>query len=209
MCAFCGEEYGSVNSNNHTKTVEWVQTKTEHMKKYTCCGKVVVATEKHQWKDGRCKTCNYVCEHTGGTATCSKRAVCIYCGDEYGELNSQNHGILKHVPAKPATKHTDGNIEYWCCENCHRYYSDAMAFKEIKKKAIKIAAKKKNAEQQKTGTTKKKINTSTKANTEGNTKTSGGTTANTGVSESPDTGDQNNPALALTLVEHSRDTNHF
>ena len=31
------------------------------------------------------------CSHEGGTATCIKRAVCDKCGEEYGELNAENH----------------------------------------------------------------------------------------------------------------------
>ena len=30
--------------------------------------------------------------HTGGTATCTKKAVCDFCGEEYGECASHNYG---------------------------------------------------------------------------------------------------------------------
>ncbi len=69
----------------------------------------------------------------GGTATCTHKAVCTVCGGEYGELDPKNHTNLKHFPAKAATKTTEGNIEYWYCEGCGKYFSDATATQEIKK----------------------------------------------------------------------------
>ena len=70
--------------------------------------------------------------HTGGTATCTERVVCEVCGKAYGELDPKNHTDLKHIPAKAATKTAGGNIEYWYCEDCGKYFADAAATKEIK-----------------------------------------------------------------------------
>ena len=70
--------------------------------------------------------------HTGGTATCTERAVCEICGKAYGEPDPKNHTNLKHIPAKAATKTAEGNIEYWYCEDCGKYFADAAATKEIK-----------------------------------------------------------------------------
>lgn len=70
--------------------------------------------------------------HTGGKATCTERAVCEVCGKAYGELDPKNHTDLKHIPAKAATKTAGGNIEYWYCEDCGKYFADAAATKEIK-----------------------------------------------------------------------------
>ena len=69
----------------------------------------------------------------GGTATCTHKAACTVCGGEYGELDPKNHTNLKHFPAKAATKTTEGNIEYWYCEGCGKYFSDKDGTKEIKK----------------------------------------------------------------------------
>ena len=69
---------------------------------------------------------------SGGTATCTERAVCEVCGKAYGELDPKNHTDLKHIPAKAATKTAGGNIEYWYCEDCDKYFADAAATKEIK-----------------------------------------------------------------------------
>ena len=71
--------------------------------------------------------------HTGGKATCAERAVCEVCGKAYGEPDPKNHTGLKHIPAKAATEDAEGNIEYWYCGGCGKYYSDKDGTKEIKK----------------------------------------------------------------------------
>ena len=71
--------------------------------------------------------------HTGGKATCTEKAVCEVCGKAYGEPDPKNHTDLKHIPAKAATEDAEGNIEYWHCEGCNKYYSDKDGTKEIKK----------------------------------------------------------------------------
>ena len=70
---------------------------------------------------------------SGGKATCAEKAVCEYCGKAYGKLDSNNHTDLKHIDAKAATKAADGNIEYWYCGGCDKYYSDKDGINEIKK----------------------------------------------------------------------------
>ena len=70
--------------------------------------------------------------HTGGKATCAERAVCEICGKAFGDLDGNHHANLKHIDAKAATKTAGGNIEYWYCEDCGKYFADAAATKEIK-----------------------------------------------------------------------------
>ena len=85
-------------------------------------------------KDHKCDYCGKkLTEHTGGKATCKDKAKCEVCGAEYGELDAKNHTNLKHFQATAATKTTEGNIEYWYCEGCGKYYSDKDGTKEIKK----------------------------------------------------------------------------
>ena len=99
----------------------------------------------HDWgawtsnEDGtHTRVCAHDAAHTetenchGGTATCTHKAVCTVCGGEYGELDPKNHTNLKHFPAVAATKTTEGNIEYWYCSGCKKYYKDATATQEIK-----------------------------------------------------------------------------
>lgn len=70
---------------------------------------------------------------SGGTATCKDKAKCAVCGKTYGELDAKNHANLKHIDAKAATKTSKGNIEYWYCSGCKKYYKDAKATQEITK----------------------------------------------------------------------------
>ena len=73
------------------------------------------------YEDGEC---------TGGTATCTAKAECEYCGEEYGELDSSNHDLV-NTPAKDATVTETGNKEYWQCENCKKYFADEKGTNEI------------------------------------------------------------------------------
>ena len=77
--------------------------------------------------------------HTGGTATCTEKAVCEVCGKAFGDLDGNHHANLKHIDAKAATKTAGGNIEYWYCEDCGKYFADAAAAKEIKQADIVTA----------------------------------------------------------------------
>ena len=70
---------------------------------------------------------------SGGNATCAEKAVCEYCGKAYGKPDSNNHTDLKHIDAKAATEDAEGNIEYWYCGGCDKYYSDKDGINEIKK----------------------------------------------------------------------------
>ena len=77
--------------------------------------------------------------HSGGTATCTAQALCDACQTPYGDLDPANHTALTHVEAKAATTEAEGNIEYWYCEGCGKYYSDATAATEITKEQIVTA----------------------------------------------------------------------
>lgn len=70
---------------------------------------------------------------SGGKATCTEKAVCEVCGKAYGKPDPKNHTDLKHIPAKAATEDSEGNIEYWYCGGCDKYYSDKDGINEIKK----------------------------------------------------------------------------
>ena len=68
---------------------------------------------------------------SGGKATCAEKAVCEVCGKAYGELNANNHASLVRFSAKAATTDAEGNIEYWCCKGCGKYFADSACTKEI------------------------------------------------------------------------------
>ena len=133
VCEICGEAYGELNPQNHTGEEKWEQTETKHTKKWDCCGTVTVEEADHEFENGVCTVCQYVCGHKGGEATCKKKAVCEICGEAYGELDANNHKELTHVEAKEATKEEEGNTEYWYCKDCGKYYSDKDGEKEIAK----------------------------------------------------------------------------
>ena len=105
-------------------------------------------------KDHKCDYCGKkLTEHTGGKATCKDKAKCEVCGAEYGELDAKNHTNLKHFPATAATKTTEGNIEYWYCEGCGKYYSDKDGTKGIKKADTVTAKLKDDSKSPQTGDT--------------------------------------------------------
>ena len=173
VCDVCGKAYGEFDGTNHEGGVQEWTTRTAfvHEQKWNCCGAVIVASEAHEWKDGVCRECGYVClhndtdknhicdycekiisehedtdknhicdycgkgitNHSGGKATCTEKAVCGICNEPYGEIDGASHADLRHIEAKTATKDAEGNVEYWYCEACNKYYSDEAATKEIKK----------------------------------------------------------------------------
>ena len=230
VCDVCGKAYGEPDGTNHEGGVQEWTTRTAfvHEQKWNCCGAVIVASEAHEWKDGVCQECGYVClhndtdknhicdycektisehedadknhicdyckktisehedkdknhicdycektisehedadknhicdycekiisehedtdknhicdycgkgitNHSGGKATCTEKAVCEICNEPYGEIDGASHADLRHIEAKTATKDAEGNVEYWYCEACNKYYSDEAATKEIKK----------------------------------------------------------------------------
>ena len=105
-------------------------------------------------KDHKCDYCGgKLTDHTGGKATCKDRAKCEACGAEYGELDPKNHTDLKHIDAKAATKTAKGNIEYWYCEGCGKYFSDKDGTKEIKKADTITARLKDDSKSPQTGDT--------------------------------------------------------
>lgn len=78
--------------------------------------------------------------HSGGTATCTEPAKCDICQKPYGDKDPTNHVDLKHVPAAAPTVSKDGNTEYWYCEDCGKYFSDANAANEITRESTVIPA---------------------------------------------------------------------
>ena len=83
-------------------------------------------------KNHKCDICGKtISSHKGGEATCVNGAICEICGQEYDELGK--HLNLKHIEETKATSTSDGNKEYWYCEECNRYYSDKDGLNEISK----------------------------------------------------------------------------
>ena len=120
VCELCGKTISNHEDANK-----------DHVCDY--CGKVF-SNHKDADKDHVCDYCGKVItNHIGGKETCRDKAVCEVCGKSYGKLDPKNHTDLKHFPAKAASEDADGNIEYWYCSGCNKYYSDKDGTKEIAK----------------------------------------------------------------------------
>ena len=77
VCDVCGKAYGELDGTNHEGGVqEWTtRTAFNHEQKWNCCGAVIVSSEAHEWKDGVCRECGYVCLHNDA----DKDHICDYC----------------------------------------------------------------------------------------------------------------------------------
>ena len=89
------------------------------------------SNETEHWQVCTCGAAFHKAAHSGGKATCKAKAVCEICKESYGSLDPNNHADLKHIDAKAATAAAEGNIEYWYCDGCKKYFSDAAAKAEI------------------------------------------------------------------------------
>ena len=136
---------------SHTETENCIDANKDH--KCDICDYIISECADDN-KDHKCDYCGKkLTEHTGGKATCKDKAKCEVCGAEYGELDAKNHTNLKHFPATAATKTTEGNIEYWYCDGCGKYFSDKDGTKEIKKVDTVTAKLKDDSKSPQTGDT--------------------------------------------------------
>ena len=139
ICDHCGKVISNHEDANKDHICELcgktISNHEDANKDHVCdyCGKVFSNHEDAD-KDHVCDCCGKVItNHIGGKETCRDKAVCEVCGKSYGKLDPKNHTDLKHFPAKAATEDADGNIEYWYCSGCNKYYSDKDGTKEIAK----------------------------------------------------------------------------
>ena len=139
ICDYCGktisnhEDADKDHICDHCGKV--ISNHEDVSKDHVCelCGKTISNHEDAD-KDHVCDYCGKVItNHIGGKETCRDKAVCEVCGKSYGKLDPKNHTDLKHFPAKAATEDADGNIDYWYCSGCNKYYSDKDGTKEIAK----------------------------------------------------------------------------
>ena len=129
-CTECGAtKIEPIPATGHRWKSEWTSDATHHW--HECANESCDVTD-NAGKNG-------YAEHSGGKATCKDKAICEICGDSYGSLDPNNHTDLKHIDAKAATAAEEGNIAYWYCDGCKKYFSDAAAIKEITKAATVTA----------------------------------------------------------------------
>ena len=136
-CDYCGKTMSEHSDEDKNHICDYCgKTMSEHAdenKNHICdyCGKTM-SEHADGDKNHICDYCGkIISDHTGGKATCKNKAVCGICGNAYGETDANNHENLVHFPAKAATKDAEGNIEYYRCDGCGKYYRDAAATMEI------------------------------------------------------------------------------
>ena len=123
-CTECGAtKTEPIDATGHSWKSDWTSDATHHW--HECANESCDVTDNAE-KNG-------YAEHSGGKATCTQNAVCEICKASYGSLDPNNHTDLKHIDAKAATAAEEGNIAYWYCDGCKKYFSDKDGTKEIAK----------------------------------------------------------------------------
>ena len=115
-CEVCGEQYGEVDAENHSS-----ETEIKNAADATC-------TVEGYTGDTCCKDCGAVLEsgktiesngHVGGNATCTEKATCDVCGEQYGEVDAENHcGETEIKNVADATCTAEGYTGDTCCKDC-------------------------------------------------------------------------------------------
>ena len=123
-CTKCGAtKTEPIDATGHSWKSDWTSDATHHW--HECANESCDVTD-NAGKNG-------YAEHSGGKATCTQNAVCEFCKASYGSPDQNNHTDLKHIDAKAATAAEEGNIAYWYCDGCKKYFSDKDGTKEIAK----------------------------------------------------------------------------
>ena len=109
VCDVCGKAYGEFDGTNHKGGVQEWTTRTAfvHEQKWNCCGAVIVASEAHEWKDGVCRECGYVCLHNDA----DKDHVCDYCKKTISEHEDKDKNHICDYCKKTISAHEDATPE--------------------------------------------------------------------------------------------------
>ncbi len=109
VCDVCGKSYGEFDGTNHKGGVqEWTtRTAFNHEQKWNCCGAVIVSSEAHEWKDGVCRECGYVCLHNDA----DKDHVCDYCKKTISEHEDKDKNHICDYCKKTISAHEDATPE--------------------------------------------------------------------------------------------------
>ena len=109
VCDVCGKAYGEFDGTNHEGGVqEWTtRTAFNHEQKWNCCGAVIVASEAHEWKDGVCRECGYVCLHNDA----DKDHICDYCKKTISEHVDKDKNHICDYCEKTISAHKDAPTE--------------------------------------------------------------------------------------------------
>ena len=109
VCDVCGKAYGEFDGTNHEGGVQEWTTRTAfvHEQKWNCCGAVIVASEAHEWKDGVCRECGYVCLHNDA----DKDHICDYCKKTISEHVDKDKNHICDYCEKTISAHEDAPTE--------------------------------------------------------------------------------------------------
>jgi len=109
VCDVCGKAYGEFDGTNHEGGVqEWTtRTSFNHEQKWNCCGAVIVASEAHEWKDGVCRECGYVCLHNDA----DKDHICDYCKKTISEHVDKDKNHICDYCEKTISAHENAQTE--------------------------------------------------------------------------------------------------
>ena len=125
VCDVCGKAYGEFDGTNHEGGVqEWTtRTAFNHEQKWNCCGAVIVASEAHEWKDGVCRECGYVCLHSDA----DKNHICDYCEKIISEHEDADKNHICDYCEKTISEHEDADKNHICdyCEKIISEHEDA------------------------------------------------------------------------------------
>ena len=158
VCSVCGTSYGELDASNHAGGTE-IRDKVSNTccedgyAGDTYClgcntkilnGTVILASGNHTDTDGKWETdgtnhwhtCYYgtkfdLTAHSGGTATCKDKAVCLVCGVAYGELDAHNHtGTTYKKNQKEATCYEEGYTGDTYCSDCNAKLSSGSVIEK-------------------------------------------------------------------------------
>ena len=109
VCDVCGKAYGEPDKTNHEGGVQEWTTRTAfvHEQKWNCCGAVIVSSEAHEWKDGVCRECGYVCLHNDA----DKNHICDYCEKIISEHEDKDKDHICDYCKKTISAHEDATPE--------------------------------------------------------------------------------------------------
>ena len=121
VCDVCGKAYGEFDGTNHEGGVqEWTtRTAFNHEQKWNCCGAVIVASEAHEWKDGVCRECGYVCLHNDA----DKDHICDYCKKTISEHVDKDKDHICDYCEKTISEHVDKDKNH-VCDYCEKTISE-------------------------------------------------------------------------------------
>ena len=105
-CDYSYTEDISADGASHSFSTEWTSNGTNHW---------------HACQNKDCPVKSGEDECSGGDSSCTQKAICETCGNEYGELDDH---VMTHYEAQAPSCTADGTVEYWSCSVCEKNYAD-------------------------------------------------------------------------------------